>query len=323
MSSSTVGAAIGRPPKEPAAGMWSICIVVALLLAGILLWSVLSIHAITSDQTMQYEAERWQGPSEQIYAQVSVFLKEGEMDASRAEALSYDLRAAFPTEEIPPFVTAYGARSAGLAVYGHRSTEAELWNVSKDFFALHAFPTAAGGTGTFADTGGEAVLNEAAAFALFGSVHACGEALVIGGSGFRVIAVLREPQGSANAAAWGDQPRIWLPLEEGAGVTFFEAVLPEYYAGFSEQTLSGLLGRTVTENTGRFRLPALWARLKAFFAAPPQALPQLPPWEQAARLAERRLCAFWTVLLPAASLLLGLLLHRCLSFLVRRITRPV
>ena len=137
---SAVGAAIGRPPEAPAAGMRSISIVVTLLLAGILLWSILSIRSIPSSQTMQNEADRWQGPSEQAYAQVSVFWNEGEMDAGQAQMLSEELRSSFPTEEVPPFVTAWGAKSSGLAVYAHRRAEAELCRSPRISLRCMPFP---------------------------------------------------------------------------------------------------------------------------------------------------------------------------------------
>lgn len=304
MSNSTVGTAIGRPPKEPAAGMRSISIVVTLLLAGILLWSILSIRAIPSSQTLQYEAERWQGPSEQTYSQVSVFWNDGEMDAGQAKTLAEELQASFPTEDIPPFVTAYGAKSSGLAVYAHRRAEAELWSVSRDFFTLHAFSMAEGGPGTFADTGSEAVLNEAAAFALFGSSDCIGEDIQISGLGWRVIAVIREPDGAANEAAFGTAPRIFLPIADNDPVTFYEAILPEYYTGYAAQSLQNATGQTVTTSTGRFRLSRLWEQVKDFFRSPPEQTPSLPPWEQAARLAERKLCARWCVLVATSVLLL-------------------
>ena len=279
-------------------------LLIPLLLALLLLLSCRSIQRLTAAQTMQYEAERWQGPSEQSYSQVSVFWNEGEINASQAEALSNELRSSFPTEEIPPFVTAYGAKSSGLATYAHRRAEAELWSVSKDFFTLHAFSMAEGGPGTFADTGSEAVLNEAAAFSLFGSNDCIGEAFQMNGLGWRVIAVIKEPAGTANEAAFGTAPRIFLPITDDISVTFNEAILPEYYSGYAAQSLQNATGQIVTSSTGRFRLSRLWEQVKDFFRSPPEQTPSLPPWEQAARLAERRLCAWWCVLVIASVLLI-------------------
>ena len=258
---------------------------------------------------MQYEAERWQGPSEQTYSQVSVFWNDGEMDAGQAQMLAEELKASFPTEEIPPFVTAFGAKSTGLAVYAHRAAEAELWSVSRDFFTLHAFSMASGGAGTFAATGSEAVLNEAAAFALFGSSDCIGEAVELDGLGWRVIAVIKEPDGTANEAAFGTAPRIFLPIADDDPVTFYEAILPEYFAGYAAQSLQNATGRTVTTSTGRFRLSRLWEKAKDFFRTPPEQTPPLPPWEQASRLAQRRLCLDWALALLSGLLLLGALVN--------------
>jgi hypothetical protein len=307
MRSSTVGA-VGRPPKEPAAGMQRISIVVTLLLAVVLLFSIRSIHAILSSQTLQYEAERWRGASEQTYSQVSVFWNEGEMDVSQAETLTTELRAAFPTEEIPPFVTAWGTKSSGLAAYERRTAETELWYVSKDFFTLHSFPMTEGGAASFASDGTEAILNEAAAYALFGSFHCLGEYVQINDAGRRVIAVLKEPDDAANKSAFGNTPRIYLPITEDAEVSFYEAVLPEYYGGYAAQRLQNATGQVVTSSTGRFRLSRLWKKAKSFFQAPPEATPPFPPWEQAARLAERKLCAWQCILTLSNILLLWLLI---------------
>lgn len=275
-----------------------------VLSAVLLFWCAWSIHVITRGQVFQYEAERWQGPSEQTYSQESVFWNEGEMNAAQAEALSNELRSSFPTEEIPPFVTAWGAKSSGLASYAHRRAEAELWSVSKDFFTLHAFSMAEGGPGTFARTGSEAVLNEAAAFALFGSNDCIGEAFQMNSLGWRVIAVIKEPAGAANEAAFGAAPRIFLPIADDASVTFYETILPEYYAGYAAQSLQNATGQIVTSSTGRFRLSRLWEQVKDFFRTPPGETPPLPPWEQAARLAERKLCLDWWIALLASICLL-------------------
>lgn len=270
-----------------------------------LFWSILSIRSITASQGMQYEAERWQGPSEHSYAQVSVYWNEGEMDATQATQLAEELRASFPTEEIPSFIAAYGAKSSGLAVYAHRSVEAELWPVSKDFFTLHAFSMAAGGPASFADTGSEAILNESAAFALFGSNDCIGEDIRLGGLGWRVIAVIHEPDGTVNEAAFGAAPRIFLPITGDASVTFYEAILPEYYAGYATQNIQNATGQNATNSTGRFRLPRLWTATKVFFRTPPAGSPPLTPWEQAACLAERKLCILWfTILLETVCCIL-------------------
>ena len=279
-------------------------LLIPLLLAVLLLLSCHSIRQLTAAQTMQYEAERWQGPSEQTYSQVAVFWSDGEMDAGQAQMLAAELQASFPTENTPPFVTAYGAKSSGLAVYAHRRAEAELWFVSKDFFTLHALSMAEGGPGTFASTGSEAVLNEAAAFTLFGSNDCIGEAVRINDLGWRVIAVVKEPTGAANEAAFGTVPRIFLPIADDASVTFYEAILPEYYSGYAAQSLQNATGQSVTTSTDRFCLPRLWEKLKDFFRTPPEQTPPLPPWEQAARLTERKLCAWWCVLVFASELML-------------------
>jgi hypothetical protein len=163
---------------------------------------------------------------------------------------------------------------------------------------------AEGGPGTFADTGSEAVLNEAAAFALFGSSDCIGEDIQLDGLGWRVIAVIKEPDGAANEAVFGAAPRIFLPIADNDPVTFYEAILPEYYAGYAAQSLQNATGRTVTSSTGRFRLSRLWEKAQDFFCTPPDQTPSLPPWEQAARLAERKLCARWCVLVATSVLLL-------------------
>jgi hypothetical protein len=87
-------------------------------------------------------------------------------------------------------------------------------------------------------------------------------------------------------------------------VTFYETILPEYYAGYVAQSLQNATGQIVTSSTGRFRLSRLWEQVKDFFRTPPGETPPLPPWEQAARLAERKLCLDWSIALFATICLL-------------------
>ena len=267
-----------------------------ILLVLLIAWCAWSIHAITRDQIFQYEAERWQGPTDQRFCQVAVYLDKGELNATQAAAIETDMKTSFPEQETEAaIVTTYGSWEVGSAEYEKRKTDAELWQVSEGFFLLHSFPAASGGTGSFGQNGDEAVLNEAAAFALFGSFDCVGESIRIDRLGRRVIAIIKEPEGSANRVAYGGTARIWLPIQEDSDVSFYEAILPEYYDGFAAQTLERAIGAATTTSTGRFRLPQLWKKAKAFFQTPPAGQPDLPPWEQAARLAERKLCLLWII----------------------------
>lgn len=291
-----------------------ILLAVLLFLTGSLIWQ---IAATANAQTQQQEAERWQDTTDQAYRYVSAFWNSGELTAEEAAALAASLEQALPPGVEPaPILTAYGGSVQGLASYASHTAEAELWYISEDFFLLHSYAMIEGGVRRLSAP--FAVLNEAAAWELFGSVYGCGETVLIDGTGYRVAAVLREPQDAAASAAYGNVPRIWLPMKGVADVTFFEAVLPEYYSGFAKQTLSELAGNLVTENTGRFRLSRLWELAKHFLLAPPEAVPQLPPWEQAAILAQRRLCVLWLLLFPAAALLLYFLGKEVWQFGKRR-----
>ncbi len=285
-----------------------------LLLTGSMIWQ---ISATANAQTQQQAAKRWQGTTDQPYCYGSVFWNSGELTAAEAATLAASLEQTIPSgAERAPILTAYGGTEAGRAVYANRSVEAELWYVSEDFFLLHPYAMIEGGVHQLSMP--LAVLNEAAAWQLFGSVYGCGETIMIDGAGYRVAAILQEPRDAAAAVAYGSTPRIFLPLTERTEITFFEAVLPEYYAGYAAQTLSDLTGRPVMENTRRFCLPRLWEQAKRFLLAPPEAVPQLPPWEQAAILTQRRLCVLWLLLFPAAALLLYFLGKEVWQFGKRR-----
>lgn len=281
--------------------------IISVILLALLLWSVWCIHKINASQSLQYEAEHWQGPTDQRFCQVAVYLDKGELNATQAATIETDMKTSFPEQETEAAIaTTYGSWETGSAEYEKRKTDAELWQVSEGFFLLHSFPMVSGGVGSFAQNGDEAVLNEAAAFALFGSFDCVGESIRIDRLGWRVIAVIKEPEGSANRVAYGGTARIWLPIRDASDVSFYEAILPEYYNGFAAQTLERAIGAATTTSTGRFRLPQLWKKAKAFFQMPPAGQPDLPPWEQAARLAERKLC-----------LLLGIILILAICFLLQ------
>ena len=202
--------AVGTALCRPAFGTNTICrrqIPVFILLVLLIAWCAWSIHAITRDQIFQYEAERWQGPTDQRFCQVAVYLDKGELNATQAAAIETDMKTSFPEQETEAaIVTTYGSWEVGSAEYEKRKTDAELWQVSEGFFLLHSFPAASGGTGSFGQNGDEAVLNEAAAFALFGSFDCVGESIRIDRLGRRVIAIIKEPEGSANGSPMAGPP---------------------------------------------------------------------------------------------------------------------
>ena len=295
----------GRKPAPTAAGRRARRLLIGILLLLILLWSGWSIHSILENQWMQRSAELWRGSASQRYCQVSAFWNSGELDAEQAGRIVLELEQRLQEETDPvPIAAVYGGMQAGQAAYGRRTAEAEIWYVTEDFFRLHSFALTEGGTGTFQAGSQTAVLNEQAAWRLFGSAHGCGESIVIRGQGYRVTAVLQEPKDSVNRATYGSAARIYLPMTESAPVTFLEAVLPEYYSGYAAAALSSAAGTSVKTNTGRFRLSLLWKQAKAFFSSPPESQPQLPPWELAAKLAGRRLCVLWSILFVDAGVCL-------------------
>lgn len=286
---------------------WPIPVALLLILAAMLLY----LQTLVDDQSLQMEAERWQGESTTPFRQIAAFLP----NASTAEEAA-DTSRRLQAELEDDILCAYGSWEDAEAAFAKRRTQVEAYRVSSDFFRLHSFDAASGATASFQSEADVAILNEEAAWQLFGSNQCIGEYITVGEETRRVLAVIAEPQGAVNARAFGGTARIYTKITSAQPVTFYEFILPEYYTGFAEQTVQAALGTAViTDCTDRFQIAALWTAAISFFFGAQQEAVNTPPWEFSAQQTQRQLC-----LLAVLCIVIGVSL---LCLLIRFVLREI
>lgn len=286
---------------------WCIPAALLVILAAMLLY----MQALVGHQSLQKEAERWQGESTTPFRQIAAFLP----NASTAEGAA-DTSRRLQAELEDDILCAYGSWEDSEASFAKRRTQVEAYRVSSDFFRLHSFDAANGAAASFQTEDDVAILNEEAAWQLFGSNQCIGEYITVGEEISRVLAVIAEPQGSVNARAFGGTARIYTKITSDQPVTFYELILPEYYTGFAEQTVQAALGTAViTDCTDRFQIAALWTAAINFFFGAQQEAVNTPPWEFSAQQTQRQLC-----LLAVLCIVIGVSL---LCLLIRFVLREI
>lgn len=167
-----------------------------------------------------------------------------------------------------------------------------------DYFMIHSpvFLSGAALTETAAGDGA-AVLDERAAFALFGATDVAGSVVFIDGQPYTVAGVTAVPE-SRFFDGYGKTPRIFVLYSSALGrsvqqITAWSAVLPEPIEGFAAGLTKDLFGGYETavtvENSARFTPESLWelSRTRETLAVRTEAI-AFPYWENEARVAAYR-----------------------------------
>lgn len=253
----------------------------------------------------QRAAERYAGQSGRRFVQLSAFFPPGDAVSEFNillfnAALEDGLRSSGNrgTGTGSGFAFSYSA-SARLPVQSARGTfPLAALGTGGDFFLFHPY-TLLSGSLMELPAGNGIILNDRAAWTLFGAVDVVGQPVVIGGGAYVVSGVVcLEEDPASREALEGETGMVFVPFAlMKTGVTCYEVVLPEPVAGYGESLFAGLrTGNTVT-NTGRFSPSAI---RKAILALPAYNMTvysaPVPYWENAARNIEMRLI-LWTMLL--------------------------
>lgn len=245
---------------------------------------------IKKDQTFQAVAEVWQGSSDTAYVQLSMYYDpHTPVPASMMERSAGMLAGYYGEQDGSPLICWGGNSEDEWSVRGRRIS-GQTYAVSADFFAMHPFPVVSGALPQMGFESG-VVLNTHAAWKLFGSTDCVGEYIYRDSHPYPVIAVITAPQGRLNSDAFGDTAMVFAPLREIDPVTFCEAVLPSPVSGEAERQFTSHIpeGELICNST-RFETGSILDDVRNLFDSQEQHITfQVPPWEYAARQAERRI----------------------------------
>ena len=289
----------------------------------------------------QHAAERWRGGSDYPYAQVSCFLPAGAKLASsdifsfRTSLDSKMVEASLEAEERGALWNdAYSVVGNKLTVYGEKgSAELAVTGIGGDFFLFHPLKLLSGNYIKEEDLMHDSVvLDENAAWLLFGASDVSGFVLTVNGHEYRVAGVVKSEADRYSKKTYSDGARIYMHFGELSSILkdltvgVYEIVMPEPVSGFALNTVESVFpigeGETI-ENSGRYGPGALWKVLSNFSERTIRTgTVSYPYWENAARLVENQMAfllpfIFVPLLIPAG--LTGCFVGRLLGRITRRI----
>ena len=250
----------------------------------------------------QHLAERWS--AEGGYTQLSVFYaREGQPDPLQLKSFEYSLGEKFntdgitsPAESARLWVSAYSG-SGEVQVTSDRATvSAAAVGVGGDFFLFHPFKLLCGSYFSGSDLMQDGIIiDEDAAWQLFGSSDVAGMTVTVGGVPHYVAGVIRREADWMDKKAGADKMTVYLSYDSlhryGStdGISCYELLLPNPVSGYGRQIVTERLGvggetAVLVENSERYSVEALFKVLAEFGARSMQTVRIIwPGWENAAR----------------------------------------
>ncbi len=287
---------------------------------------LLAARAVGHSQDSQRMAERWsdQGDVAQISCFVSVNapLSEDsiqEFEHSIDDALQEVMTAqpAGPlggetvSESARQWVDAYSA-SGRIVLSSDRATlEANAYGIGGDFFLFHPFRLVSGsyfsGNDLMQD---HCVIDEDAAWQLFGSNDVVGQVVTVGGIPHIITGVIERPKGRLEEAAGLSETVVYVSLQtltelgSSTGISHYEIVMPNPIQDFALNYVKDNLGASeedgeILENDSRYSFLSSLKTIRAFGTRSMNGKAIIYPyWENVARGCEDivALLTFWYLL---------------------------
>ena len=281
----------------------------AALLAAFLLLGVTNLLA--GRQPSQLAAERWKADGG--VAQISSFfsVKAG-VTADHIESFRYGLDAALqeasievtsPNASARLWADAYSADGQITVNSERASVTADAIGIGGDFFLFHPLKLLRGSYFSGNDVNQDyCILDETAAWQLFGSNDVAGQIVFIGGHPHLVAGVIERETGRMAEAAGLDGTLIYVSYStleafgSSNGINHYEIVMPNPVNGYAYQYVQEHIGVkekevSVIENTGRYGMVQRFRTLLGFGERSMNGKAIIYPyWENIARGYEDVIC---------------------------------
>ena len=298
----------------------------------------------------QFEAERWQGESEESFSQISCFLPaDGKLDVSdinnyRGKMVQKLDEASVDLTESRPFIDCWSCEDSTKA-YGMYNGTASIVACGGNFFAFHPLKLVTGNYFSGDDLMQDNVLlDEDLAWLLFGGNDLEGQTVYLYNLPFRVAGVVARESDQATEKAYSGGLGLFMSYDaymdicsggasedmsengesaaDGSrirkyGITCYEVCMPNPVEGFAVGVVQSefpIGTGEIVENTGRFRLLNLLKIAKDFSVRSIHDGPAFSYWENAARYAENKAA----ILIVAGAVLLFLPAAVLLVLLIKR-----
>jgi len=256
----------------------------------------------------QQEAKRWSG--EGGTAQVSCFFSQGAgITGEQLTSFEKQLDSVLKEDSIEPpnknarlWSSTYSGTGKVTVVSDKGKLTANAIGVSGDFFMFHPLKLISGGFFSGSDIMNDyVVIDEDAAWQLFGSNDVAGMQVEIGGVPHTIVGVVERASGKINKAAGLDATTVYVSyntLENygtSYGINCYEIVMPNPISGFALSTVKSKLtvdekDIMLVENTKRFSLFSLFSVIRDFGVRSMSKQEIIfPYWENVARYYEDQL----------------------------------
>lgn len=213
------------------------------------------------------------------YASLSLFLSSGErLTKTAVSDVRSEIASTLETDSLGTgensVPIAYAAFLSEEAVGERGSCSTNLTLVGGDFFLLHPLSFLSGSALPSSDSGVRyAVIDERAAWALFGATDVVGFLFSVGGETYETVGIVESEKDNP---FYGEIPRLFLPYDSYAGeapLTCIEALLPDPVEGYAdslwEKATSSYSEKGIRANGGRrTSLLSLLGSYSGFFAKP-------------------------------------------------------
>ncbi|MBQ6990941.1 MAG: ABC transporter permease [Clostridia bacterium] len=247
---------------------------------------------VTQGSLEQNASRLWQGESDTEFRRVSVYFpSHAPRSVTDLRSIKTEMAARIAEQdETVSFLTAWGGEGESEYHTETRNEWMKTFFVSGDFFAIRNFPMVSGATYPLSE--GSVVLNEYAAWKIFGSSDCVGLDLARDDVPMRVAAVVKDGQEDAV---------VYAPVGEEDPITFFEVILPEFVKNYARDTVTLYLypddNTILRENDIRFTWKNLRGELKKVLSGEEQQiLFRMPWWEFEEWHGEKVLSAWYIAL---------------------------
>ena len=295
------------------------CIILGLTLCMLIAIGILGIVLQIGKNSLpdQLMAKRWSDKKD--VAQISCFYsEEAFMTENSIEEMRYMLDRKLQELAIEPnaagarlYIDAYSAQGTISIKSDKKSIQANVIGVGGDYFMFHPVELVSGmyfnGNDVMQDS---VLLDEEAAWQLFGANDIAGKTISIGGMPYRVAGVYAREQGDLETLAGSKDTTVYMSFStlnamNACQITCYEVVMPNPVDGFAmdrmlEINLSSEENVKMVENSNRFSYISLynvWKERAARTMKTDDIV--LPFWENLARYKEGQLMevALWQAVL--------------------------
>lgn len=277
---------------------WLLRCAVVLGLVGISL-CLGAARRTLADRVDQQAAARWSADGTP-FAQLSLYFAQPQTlqsineTATRLDNALTEASLEAVSEDARLWLSAYSNQQTATATTPNGTATVQVLAVGGDYFHFHPQWMLSGCTFAPDDEQKDTiVLDELAAWQLFGSSDVVGRTVTVNGALYTVCGVVAMADDDAAILTYGENPRVWVNYDrlyklEDAGVLWYEVVLPNPYTGYAkglmrDTFMTESIDCALVENSLRYSLGGLWGALRGI---PRAALHNMgvayPWWENAA-----------------------------------------